>query len=110
MTIRILGLENCKRCKILRDALEASRIEHAFSDCDHDPENCDALESLTGTNLYPMVLISDADENLLEVVFLASDYEQLKDPVSTQNGIRLIANHSIEGLLRYTINRLHLSI
>lgn len=110
MKIRILGLTTCKHCKALREALEASNIEYTFSDCDHDPDNCDALESLTGTLLYPMVLISDEEQTLLEVVFLASNYDQLENTIVTRGGVRLIANHSIDGLLRYTVNRLHLNI
>lgn len=105
-----MGLTNCSLCKALREALDASSIEHWFSDCDADPDNCDALESLTNSSKYPMVLISDAENNLLEVAYLASNYEQLKESVSVQNGIKLVANHSIDGLLRYTVNRLHLNI
>ena len=105
-----MGLTTCKMCKALREALDRSNIDHVFSDCDHDPENCDALESITGTNMYPMVLIMDLEYNLLEIAYLASNYEQLRESVATQNGIRLIANHSVDGLLRYTVNRLNLNI
>lgn len=105
-----MGLTSCKLCKTLRISLDASNIEHSFSDCDQDPENCDALESLTNSALYPMILISDAEDNLLEILFLAANYKQLETSIKIQNGIKLIANHSIEGLLRYTINRLHLNI
>lgn len=110
MTIRVMGLTGCKMCQALREALDKSQIEHNFSDCDHDPENCDSLESLTGSSTYPMILISDLEDNILEVVYLASSYDQLKDSVTVQNGIRLVANYSIDGLLRYTVNRLNLNI
>lgn len=105
-----MGLTNCKMCKALREALDVSSIDHGFSDCEHNPDNCDALESLTGTKTYPMVLISDLEENLLEIVYLASNYEQLKESVKIKDGIRLVANYSIDGLLRYTVNRLNLNI
>lgn len=105
-----MGLTGCKMCKALREALDRSSIEHSFSDCEHDPDNCDALESLAGTTMYPMVLISDLEDNLLEIVYLATDYDQLKESTRVQEGIRLIANHSIDGLLRYTVNRLNLNI
>lgn len=108
MKIRVMGLSDCKQCKALREALDRSRIDHCFSDCDKDPENCDALESLTSTRRYPMVLISDLEDNLLEVVYLAEDFQQLKESTQTHNGIRLIASHSTDGLLRYTVNRLNL--
>jgi hypothetical protein len=97
-------------CKALREALNASGINHNFSDCDRDSQNCDALEALTRTTQYPMILISDLENNLLEVVFLAKDYSQLKESVSYKDGIMLIANHSLDGLLRYTVNRLNLNI
>jgi len=105
-----MGLSECKMCKALRKALDESDVPHKFSDCDHDPENCDALESLTGTAMYPMVLISDLEDNILEVAYIASDYEDLKESVKTAQGIKLVANYSIDGLLRYTVNRLHLNI
>lgn len=110
MTIRVMGLTNCKHCKNLREALEKSGIDHGFYDCNQNSENCDALEALTGTKLYPMVLISDLEDSLLEVVYLARDYTQLKESVSTKDGIRLIANHSIDGMFRYSVNRLNLNI
>lgn len=105
-----MGLTTCKMCKALREALDNSNIDHIFSDCNHDPENCDALEAITGTILYPMVLIMDLEDNVLEIAYLAKNYEQLKESVTVQNGIRLVANHSLDGLLRYTVNRLHLNI
>lgn len=105
-----MGLESCKMCKALREALDRSDIDHVFSDCNKDPDNCDALEALTGTVYYPMILISDLEDNLMEVAFLANDYSQLDVGTSTRNGIKLIANHSLDGLLKYTINRLNLNI
>lgn len=105
-----MGLTNCKMCKALREALDRSGIDHGFYDCDQNSENCDALEALTGTKLYPMVLISDLEDNLLEVVYLAKDYAQLKESISTKDGVRLIAIHSIDGMFRYSVNRLNLNI
>lgn len=54
-----------------------------------------------------MVLMSDAEDNLLEIAFLAENYEQLKESPRFQNGIVLVANHSIDGLLKYVINKLN---
>lgn len=105
-----MGLTTCKLCKALREALDRSNIDHVFSDCEHDPDNCDALEALTGTAMYPMVLIMDLDDNVLEIAYIAKDYDQLKEGSRVQNAIRLVANHSVDGLLRYTINRLNLNI
>lgn len=105
-----MGLTGCKMCKALREALDASEVGHVFTDCEHSPENCDALESLTNTTTYPMVLISDLEDNILEVAYIASHFEQLKESVKNKDGIRLIANHSVDGLLRYTVNRLNLNI
>lgn len=110
MMIRVMGLETCDRCKKLKDALKSAKIAFEFSDCDNDPENCDALEALTDTKHYPMVLMYGIDQNLLEVVFITDDSKILNTGTIINNGVRLIPNHSIDGLLRYTINRLNLKL
>lgn len=110
MTIRVVGLWDCTMCKTLRKALDKAGIAHDFSDCDTDPERCDDLEALTGATQYPMVLISELKNGSSEIVYIAKEYEQLKESVRSVGSTKLVAHHSIEGLLRYTVNRLYLDI
>ena len=110
MTIKIVGLSDCDKCKSLRKKLKESGINHSFSDCDRDPGNCDNLEALTGSSNYPMLLIQDLEDNLLEVYFLTERYETMMKGSYTQNGIRLIPTHSTDSLLRYAENRLNFKL
>lgn len=107
MKIKIVGLPDCDRCKTFRSKLLALGVEHVFTDCDHDPQNCDNLEALTNSTNYPMALIEDVDDTLLEVYYLTDSYQELIKGGYTQNRIRLIPAHSIDSLLRYTSERLN---
>lgn len=108
MTIKVIGLTTCNKCETLRRGLDSSGIDHAFSDCDTNPDNCDSLESLTGTKQYPMVLIQDLEENILEIIYITERYETLIQGSRMQNGIKLVPMHSTDSLLRYSIGRLNL--
>lgn len=110
MTIKIAGLSDCDKCKTLRKKLKESGLNHSFSDCDKDPGNCDNLEALTGTSSYPIMLVQDSDDKVLEVYFLTDRYETLIRGSYSQNGIRLIPAHSTDSLLRYAENRLNLKL
>ena len=110
MKIKIVGLSDCDKCKSLRKNLKSERIDHDFSDCDKDPQNCDNLEALTGTDHYPMVLIQDLEDNLLEVYYLTSNYHTMIAGSYSRNGIRLIPTHSIDSLLNYISHRLNFKL
>lgn len=108
MKVKILGLNSCGHCKKLRADLEKIKVDHEFTDCNKDTQNCDNLEGLTGSSIYPMVLIQDLEDNLLEVYFLTKNYNEMIAGSHTKNGIRLIPTHSTDSLLKYVSNRLNL--
>lgn len=110
MTIRIAGLSDCKFCKSLRKKLQDKGINHTFFDCDKNSENCASLEALTNSDYYPMVLIQDEHENILEVYFFTQNYETMIKGSYTQNGIRLIPSHSTDSMAKYIENRLNLKL
>ena len=107
MKIKMVGLSDCSKCKTLRAQLKQNKIDHEFSDCDKDPQNCDNLEGLTGSNQYPMILIEDLENNLLEVYYLTENYHTMIAGSYTKNGLRLIPTHSTDSLLNYVSNRLN---
>jgi len=110
MKIKVLGLSGCSRCADLKSFLEKFKIEYVFSDCDDNPENCDSLEATTDSNQYPMVLLSDDDETLIEILYLTERYETLIKGSFSQNGIKFIPLYSTDSMFRYTFARLNLSI
>lgn len=110
MTIRIAGLSDCKFCKSLKQKLGEKGIDHTFFDCDKNSENCGSLEALTDSDYYPMVLIQDTENNLLEVYFYTQNYEKMIKGSYTQNGIRLIPTHSIDSMVKYIENRLNFKL
>lgn len=107
MKIKIVGLSSCGRCKALAQKLKEEKIKFEFSDCDRNPQNCDNLEALTNTQLYPMLLIEDHDDNLLEVYYLTEHYETMIKGSYTQNRIKLIPTHSTDSMLRYIQDRVN---
>lgn len=110
MMIRVMGLRTCSKCKTLKESLNYAKVEYSFSDCENHSDNCDSLEALTGTKHYPMVLISGLEEGILEVIYLTDSMNVLQEGVKMQNGVRLVPNHSLDGLYRYTLNRLNLKL
>lgn len=110
MKIRVMGLNTCNRCKTLKETLKSINADYEFSDCDKDPENCDALENLTNSKHYPMVLISGLEKGIMEVVYITDKMSVLEEGVAMKDSIRLVPNHSVDGLLRYTMNRLNLKL
>lgn len=110
MKIEIIGFENCSRCKKIKESLNYIKIEYEVSDCNRNPGKCDALEDIAGTNQYPMVLISGLERDISEIVFISDSASVLQGGVKMKDTIRLVPNHSTDGLIRYVINRLNLKL
>lgn len=110
MKIQVVGLETCNKCKTLKESLKYAKVDYEFSDCDNDPEKCDALEDVTGTKHYPMVLISGLEEGVMEVVYITESMSVLEEGVKMKDSIRLVPNHYVDGLLNYTLSRLNLKL
>jgi hypothetical protein len=107
MKIKIVGLHSCGKCDGLKKKLKDAGVRFDFSDCDRNPQNCDNLEALTGTTHYPMVLLEDAQDNLLEVYYLTEHYETLIKGSYSQNRIKLVPTHSTDSLFRYAKDRVN---
>lgn len=110
MTIKVVGLSGCRHCKDLKAQLAKAKIDHIFSDCDKDQESCNSLESLTGSTQYPMILIHDQDDNILEVYYLTDNYSEMIAGAYSKAGIKLIPTHSTDSLFRYAYNKLNFNI
>lgn len=110
MKIKVIGLSGCKKCTELRSGLEKNNVFYDFSDCNEHPENCDSLEAATNTKLYPMILISDDNETLVEILYVTERYETLIKGSYSQNGVKFIPLYSTDSVLRYALSRLDLTI
>jgi glutaredoxin len=110
MKIKVIGLSGCRKCSELRKGLEKFKVSYVFSDCEENPENCDSLEAATNTKQYPMVLLSDGNETLIEILYVTERYETLIKGSYSQNGVRFIPLYSTDSVLRYALSRLNLTI
>lgn len=107
MKIKVIGLSGCVKCAELKRGLENHRIDYVFSDCEDTPENCDSLEAATNTKQYPMVLLTDNNGTLVEILYVTERYETLIKGSYSKEGINFIPLYSTDSLLRYALSRLN---
>lgn len=108
MTIKILVLEGCERCQNFKKILDLNLIRYELMPCEKYPEQCDGIEFATGTSTYPIVLLANSKNEVLEVVYQAEKYMQLMEGRKTELGISYIPLHSIDNIVNYVVNKLKL--
>jgi hypothetical protein len=104
MMIKILSIDTCKRCINLKESLNKKGIFYISEDCSGDNSVCDAIENLTNTELYPIVLIMESNTKINHIVFLTTDYNRLGKKETLGSNIIGIPMHSMDQLIEYTIN------
>ena len=104
MKINIYTLEYCNNCSIFKRLLLNSQIQQRIPCLIHRAEDnsqiCDELESITGSQLYPMVVIEN-NNAVKEIVFLAESYDRLHAGVSVVNNIKLFPVYNVERIISY---------
>jgi len=75
MKIKVLVLKGCDVCKNFIGALNKANIEFTTIDADENDTLADYVESLTGTNTYPMVILEKPTQTAY--LFRAEDAAKL---------------------------------
>lgn len=104
MRVKLHTLQDCKKCKKLKEDLDALNVEYYCITCENDPVDCDKLEELTGSDNYPMVILEN--RNITEILYIAENYSDLGS-IKNKNGIALIPMYSIDNMLSYIKNILN---
>jgi hypothetical protein len=107
MKIQLITLDGCARCAKLKDSLSTNNIIFKNITCDENPNQCDSLESLLGIEEYPMVLITDKEDRVLEILYIAKSYEMIGKNRDFDGGVTGIPMHSIDSMLHYVKNKLN---
>jgi len=109
MNINLVTLEGCSRCERLNTLFLNAGIKFHSSTCEEDPQNCDNLEALVESAMYPMVLITNSKNEIFEVLFLASSYEKLNEGIKNKGDISCIPQYSIDNMLLHVKKKLNLN-
>jgi len=107
MKIQLITLENCNRCNKLKKELSDNSIFYTHTNCEDNPNQCDSLESLLGIEEYPMVLITDKEDRILEILYIAKSYDMIGKNKDFDGGVTGIPMHSIDSMLYYLKNKLN---
>ena len=101
--VKILVLKGCPRCKALKNKLEYVKNSFKFIDCDDFPDICNYAEELSGTNQYPIAVMLDIQDKVIEVVYFADDYNQVGKRHKLLDGVSGYAVYSTDQLAEYII-------
>lgn len=107
MKIQLITLNGCGRCAKLKEDLSNNNIVFTNTSCDENPNQCDSLESLLGIDDYPMVLITDKADRILEILYIAKSYEMIGKNKDFDGGVTGIPVHSIDNMIDYIKNKLN---
>jgi len=107
MKIQLITLQDCSRCKKLKKELSNNNIIYKFTNCEDNPNQCDSLETLLGIEEYPMILITDKEDRILEILYIANSYEMISKYKDFDGGVTGIPMHSIDSMLHYIKNKLN---
>lgn len=110
MKIKVMTLEGCEYCANFKHSLAYKGVRFEIMTCEKYPETCDSLESLVNSTYYPIVMIHNHNDEMMEIVFVTKDMSQLQEGIKIQNGISLIPTYSGDKILEYLLNKLHLTI
>jgi glutaredoxin len=103
--IKLLLLEDCKRCKNLKDHLNKKGIDYDYEVCKSDTEICDSIEDMIGCSNYPIVLKLNSLYNIIEeVAYITDNYEEVGKTKLYNDRIKLNMFYSIDKLIEYIIN------
>lgn len=106
MKIQLITLLDCKKCANLKKQLTDSNIIFGYTNCEDNPNQCDSLETLLGIEEYPMVLITDKHDKILEILYKAKSYDTLGKNKDFDGGVLGIPLYSVDSMVQYIKNRL----
>lgn len=96
MTIKLLTLETCSRCKKLKDELTKDDINFTEITCEDNPSKCDELEMITNASMYPMIIINSHKTSNTNIIFEPDNYKDLKPPHHYRDEIWLNPVNSVD--------------
>jgi hypothetical protein len=106
MKIQLITLLDCKRCASLKNQLTDNNIIFGYTNCEDNPNQCDSLETLLGIEEYPIVLITDKNDNILEILYITRSYDTIGKKRDFDGGVLGIPLYSIDSIVQYIKNRL----
>jgi glutaredoxin len=83
MKIKVLVLKGCDVCKNFIGALNEANLEYTTIDADENDTLADYVESLTGTNTYPMVILEKSTQTAY--LYRADDANKLGSSIVGSN-------------------------
>lgn len=107
MKIKILTIEGCDRCEKLRQFLKQSGLKYSELPCDSNSKDCNTAENVTGSRIYPMVLIENEYTGKKEYVYGETRFESLRPVFIISENTSLIPTHSIDGMINWIKKKLN---
>lgn len=101
--VTFLVLENCSRCKALKNKVGYINSSFKFYNCDGENELCDQAEILTGTSMYPMAIVLDINNNISEILYFADDYDKVGKKIPLTEDIKGFPVYSIDQMVDYIV-------
>lgn len=102
MKISLLTLENCNRCKRVKELLNKNNIEYHEIPCNSNDINsneCDKIEAITNASMYPMAVVSPNNDLNSIIIFEPDNYKDLKPPYNYRLDIKLNPVNSAEQIV-----------
>jgi glutaredoxin len=96
MTIKLITLETCNRCKKLKELLSKNNIIFSEITCEENPTECDKLEMITNASMYPMIIVSSNKTTNTNIIFEPDSYKELKPPYHYRDEIWLNPVNSVD--------------
>lgn len=107
MKIEIITLVDCPRCAKLKLDLSSNNIEFKNTNCEDDSNRCDLLENLLGIDEYPIILLLDNKDTLVEILYLSKSYNNINKTSVLEGGILGKSLYSIDTMIQYVKNKLN---
>ena len=99
--VKFLVLEGCSKCKALKNKLNYFGNSFKYYPCDGADDFCDKIESLTGVETYPMMVVFDINNNIKEVLYFTEDYNKVGKKIQLAEGVTGFPVYSIDQMVDY---------
>ena len=98
--LTVVTLDGCEFCNKFKGILNNENIRFKELVCDKDPGFCNDVESYTGCDMYPMVIINTSS-GLRITMCLTNDYQKINTTKQLNDKNGIIYLHSINTMLDY---------
>lgn len=99
--IKLLVLENCSKCKMVKEAFDAKDIKYVKIICKDDTTICDEVEDLTGVYQYPMVIHTDEFGSITDIFYITDEHDKIGKLRKLSIGVTGLGFYSVEQLISY---------